>query len=57
MAAAQLRELITLLNADDSDPMMADLRLLAEDFLRLAEPVGRRRSTPARRCCPSAGWP
>ena len=39
MAAAQLRELITLLNADD-DPMMADLRLLAEDFLRLAETGG-----------------
>jgi TonB family protein len=40
MAAAQLRELITLLNADDNDPMMADLRLLAEDFLRLAETGG-----------------
>jgi len=40
MAAEQLRELITLLNADDSDPMMADLRLLAEDFLRLAETGG-----------------
>ena len=39
MAAVQLRELITLLNADD-DPMMADLRLLAEDFLRLAETGG-----------------
>ena len=40
MAAAQLRELITLLNADDSDPVMQDLRLLAEDFLRLAETGG-----------------
>ena len=40
MAAAQLRELITLLNADDADAMMADLRLLAEDFLRLAETGG-----------------
>lgn len=40
MAAAQLRELIALLNTDDGDPMMADLRLLAEDFLRLAETGG-----------------
>jgi len=40
MAAAQLRELITLLGSDDSDPMMSDLRLLAEDFLRLAETGG-----------------
>ena len=39
MAAAQLRELITLLNADE-DSMLADLRLLAEDFLRLAETGG-----------------
>ena len=38
-AAAQLRDLISLLNADD-DSMLADLRLLAEDFLRLAETGG-----------------
>jgi TonB family protein len=38
-AAAQLRDLISLLNADD-DAMLADLRLLAEDFLRLAETGG-----------------
>ena len=40
MAALQLRELIAMLNADEGETMMADLRLLAEDFLRLAETGG-----------------
>jgi TonB family protein len=40
MAATQLRELIAMLNTDDADAIMADLRLLAEDFLRLAETGG-----------------
>ena len=37
IAAGQLRELLTLLNSDESDALLGDLKLLAEDFLKLAE--------------------
>ena len=37
IAAAQLRELLAILNADESDSLLTDLKLLAEEFLRLAE--------------------
>ena len=37
IAAGQLRELLTILNSDESDSLLGDLKLLAEDFLRLAE--------------------
>ena len=37
LAAAQLRELITMLNSEEPDAMLNDLKLLAEDYLRLAE--------------------
>ena len=37
IAAAQLRELLTILNSDESDSLLGDLKILAEEFLRLAE--------------------
>lgn len=42
VAAAQLRELLTILDADESDSLLGDLKLLAQEFLRLAEGGARK---------------
>jgi len=46
LAAAQLRELLTLLNSEEPDTMLADLKLLAEDYLRLAESTSETPTPP-----------
>ena len=46
LAAAQLRELLSILSADESDALLGDLKVLAEEFLKLAEDEARK---PAER--------
>ena len=54
IAAGQLRELLTILNSDESDALLGDLKLLAEEFLKLAE-AGAGKSSGSPRVAPSDG--
>jgi TonB family protein len=46
VAAAQLRELLGILNSEESDSLLSDLKVLAEDFLKLAEAEAARLAQP-----------